>query len=356
MPIFSGWNPFFQREIFSPTALVWVGAQFATAAFFNVFFGPILNATIISIFWSFSLLSWPTSSPAIYTCSFVLKIPLILLKSIVLVGLVPPTLAREFWQWCEARRLFSFCVILPSSENVEADFGFSLFFLMKIRNGGSLHSFFERVLSSFGPFSIDLFATRANPKCPLFASGRPDPDAFKVDAFTFSWTEFPRFLCSPAFCHLITHAAKNYSGGSCRRTGFSYMAAPALLSSSPVTSGLPPLIRREFAARGVSESCFRVQVASWAPATLKNNMALLFAVGGRSTTHRSLLRIRSLTLWSFLQHCFAGARLTNRFFLIGLRWLHFIRTFSLICLIASFLQGRFTFTLAPCEVHSYLGP
>ena len=45
---------------------------------------------------------------------------------------------------------------------------------------------------------IDLMATRINTQLPRFLSYRPDPQAYAVDAFSWSWEEF-RFYCFPPF-------------------------------------------------------------------------------------------------------------------------------------------------------------
>lgn len=61
---------------------------------------------------------------------------------------------------------------------------------------------FQKVLRYFGPFSIDLFASRINKKCSRFYSRYPDPDAELVDAFTFSWRD-EKFYAFPPFALIL---------------------------------------------------------------------------------------------------------------------------------------------------------
>jgi len=61
---------------------------------------------------------------------------------------------------------------------------------------------FHRVLETFGPFNIDLFASLNNNKCEAYVSWFPDPGAIAVDAFTLSWENldfyaFPPFILLP---------------------------------------------------------------------------------------------------------------------------------------------------------------
>lgn len=74
---------------------------------------------------------------------------------------------------------------IPSKENYEAD---------KASRHNNIDSewelsgdIFDKIFNKFGPFSVDLFASRLNKKCTRFYSRFPDPGATVIDAFTVSW-------------------------------------------------------------------------------------------------------------------------------------------------------------------------
>ena len=46
------------------------------------------------------------------------------------------------------------------------------------------------IVSIFGTLTIDVFASRLNKQCPVYASWRPDPDATIVDAFSANWGNY----------------------------------------------------------------------------------------------------------------------------------------------------------------------
>ena len=54
------------------------------------------------------------------------------------------------------------------------------------------------ITKRFGEPSIDLFASRLNKLCPVYASWRPGPDAMFVDAFSANWNIF-FFYAFPPF-------------------------------------------------------------------------------------------------------------------------------------------------------------
>ncbi|XP_011858590.1 PREDICTED: uncharacterized protein LOC105556128, partial [Vollenhovia emeryi] len=83
------------------------------------------------------------------------------------------SLAKEIWQWCEARNLFLFASYIASGDNVIAD--------EESRQQvpdteWSLSSrAFNSILREYGPFDIDLFASVLNAKCSIYVSWFPDP-------------------------------------------------------------------------------------------------------------------------------------------------------------------------------------
>lgn len=105
-------------------------------------------------------------------------------------------LARTIWQWCEERNLWLFASYINSKDNVEADEE-----SRRINPDTELElsSYaFKRVVEQFGQPHLDLFASRANTKCEIYVSWRPDPNALTFDAFTLSWHNY-YFYCFPPF-------------------------------------------------------------------------------------------------------------------------------------------------------------
>lgn len=104
-------------------------------------------------------------------------------------------LTRKIWQWCERRNIWIFATYIPSRENKEADKAsrkINIDTEWELCNGA-----FENINENFGPFTIDLFATRLNKKCARFCSRFPDPEAMTVDAFTISWTKEKLYAFPP---------------------------------------------------------------------------------------------------------------------------------------------------------------
>lgn len=95
-------------------------------------------------------------------------------------------IAREIWQWCENRRIWIFASYIASRENTEADRG------SRIKNIDTewelSNELFTVISNKWGPFDIDLFATRCNTKCQKYCSWHRDPEAYCIDAFTLNWS------------------------------------------------------------------------------------------------------------------------------------------------------------------------
>lgn len=105
-------------------------------------------------------------------------------------------LARKIWKWCEDRKLWIFASYIPSKENVEADYASRI---VNIDTEWELNdNSFKEINNKFGPFSIDLFASRLNKKCKRFCSRFPNPDATTVDALTIPWNN-EKFYAFPPF-------------------------------------------------------------------------------------------------------------------------------------------------------------
>lgn len=109
-------------------------------------------------------------------------------------------ITKQLWQWCEQRRIFVFASYIRSSENVIAD-----------AESRRVHPdiewelaqyAFEEIISKFGTPNIDLFASRINKKCNRYISWHADPDAWAVNAFTVSWSNF-YFYAFPPFTMIL---------------------------------------------------------------------------------------------------------------------------------------------------------
>lgn len=105
-------------------------------------------------------------------------------------------LARKIWLWCERRKLWIFASYIPSKENIEADLA------SRVTNLDTEWELepqaFNKINKQWGPFEIDLFASRQNTKCTRFCSRFPQPDTETVDAFTITWKD-KKFYAFPPF-------------------------------------------------------------------------------------------------------------------------------------------------------------
>lgn len=114
-------------------------------------------------------------------------------------------ITKQLWQWCESRNLFVFASYISSSDNFEAD-----------RESRRTHPDIEwkladyaylQIVLKFGSPQIDLFASRTNNKCPKYVSWHKDPDAYAVNAFTISWSQF-YFYAFPPFSMILKSLRK----------------------------------------------------------------------------------------------------------------------------------------------------
>ena len=91
-------------------------------------------------------------------------------------------LAMEVWGWCLQRNIVIHAEHLPGKENVQADWESRH---MSDSSDWRLdREVFETLEQLFGPFSVDLFASRTNYQLPIYCSWRPDPTAWAVDALS----------------------------------------------------------------------------------------------------------------------------------------------------------------------------
>lgn len=109
-------------------------------------------------------------------------------------------MAIQIWEWCSQRNIWISVSHIPGSTNVEADKE-----SRKINDSTewSLSTIvYNRLAQLWGPFQVDLFASRLNFKVPVYVSWRPDPGAMFTNALFMSWGPY-YFYAFPPFS-LIT--------------------------------------------------------------------------------------------------------------------------------------------------------
>ncbi len=104
-------------------------------------------------------------------------------------------LALDLWHWCLRRCLTLEAVHVPGVQNTAAD-----------RESRRVHHssdwqlnrhIFLSLNQLFGPFQIDLFASRHNTQLPIFFSWMLDPDAHATDAMAQTWTDWAAYAFPP---------------------------------------------------------------------------------------------------------------------------------------------------------------
>lgn len=117
-------------------------------------------------------------------------------------------LGREIWSWCEERNIWIFASYINTRENTVADHESRVSF--KETEWELSPHIFEVVQEKFGPFDVDLFASKANAKCKRYCSWKRDPDSSAVDAFTIPWNNF-YFYAFPPFSIIlrVLHKIRN---------------------------------------------------------------------------------------------------------------------------------------------------
>ena len=103
--------------------------------------------------------------------------------------------AKDIWEWCELRGNWVTIAHIPGVHNTLADF--------KSRNFADnlewqlSDKIFDKICKCFGVPEVDLFASRLTNKVETYVSFRPDPKAWRIDAFTFKWTGNLFFIFPP---------------------------------------------------------------------------------------------------------------------------------------------------------------
>ena len=106
-------------------------------------------------------------------------------------------LTKQIWFFCLERNIWLSAVFIPGKLNKEADA------LSRDKNLDAewclKRDIFVKALKFLKVMPvIDLFASRLNYQIDKYASFRPDPEAFCVDAFSICWNE--TFYAFPPFC------------------------------------------------------------------------------------------------------------------------------------------------------------
>ena len=119
--------------------------------------------------------------------------------------------AQEIWAWAEKKRNWLSAAFIPGKLNVLAD-----------KHSRQFHDhlewslseiLFDRICRDWGTPEVDLFASRNNRKCDIYVSWKPEPESWKVDAFTFKW-EMKFFYVFPPFSLIARVARKLKIEGS----------------------------------------------------------------------------------------------------------------------------------------------
>ena len=113
--------------------------------------------------------------------------------------------SQQIWEWAIAQDIRLSVAYIPGDSNVVADFHSRCFHENK--ECALKETVFALLKHTYGSPGIDLFASSKNAKIPLYISWLPDPNAYAVDAFTFSWQDL-NFYAFPPFSLLPRVLAK----------------------------------------------------------------------------------------------------------------------------------------------------
>ena len=105
--------------------------------------------------------------------------------------------AGEIWFWAFERQNHLSAEHLPGAQNVLADRASRIF--DENTEWQLSDSCFRAIFNRFGPFDIDLFASRLNALCDIYCAWKPDPRARFIDAFSVNWNKFHKAYVFPPF-------------------------------------------------------------------------------------------------------------------------------------------------------------
>ena len=103
--------------------------------------------------------------------------------------------AKLIWAWAETNNNWLTVAHISGKSNTIADSASRHFkdHLEWELNG----SIFKSICKVWGSPQIDLFASRNNFKIPKYVSWHPEPYSWKVDAFSFKWTDYFFYVFPP---------------------------------------------------------------------------------------------------------------------------------------------------------------
>lgn len=105
------------------------------------------------------------------------------------------SVVRDIWLFCKDRSLNLTVSYIPGSLNNIAD---SLSRSFNVELEWKLNPYiFGLIQSLLGPFDMDLFASRINFQFQPYVSWAPDPEAWGIDAFHFSWKDIYGYSFPP---------------------------------------------------------------------------------------------------------------------------------------------------------------
>ena len=114
-------------------------------------------------------------------------------------------IAKAIWIWAIDNDLHLSAEHIPGSKNVLADKASRVF--DENTEWELMEKYFSQVDRKFGPFEIDLFASRLNKKVDKYCAWKPDPFAAFIDAFSANWVSF-YFYAFPPFSMILRSLEK----------------------------------------------------------------------------------------------------------------------------------------------------
>ena len=103
--------------------------------------------------------------------------------------------AKDIWNWAKGQDIWIIASHAHGVKNTTADLRSCLFYDNKEwpLNEKVAKSLFDQ----FGKPEIDLFASRLNTRCTKYASYKPDPDAYHVNAISLCWLDLSSYIFAP---------------------------------------------------------------------------------------------------------------------------------------------------------------
>ena len=104
-------------------------------------------------------------------------------------------ITKQIWHWAEINKVWLTVSHIPGNQNILADYKSRKF---HDHLEWSLNpKLFNIIVKQWGLPDIDLFASRKNRKLQKYVSWHPEPDCWKVDAFSFKWDKYFFYIFPP---------------------------------------------------------------------------------------------------------------------------------------------------------------